>query len=75
VLTDAVSDKILLDYFYGVLFRLCQMHLVRGERESLAEQTPVLFEMLWGAIANSRPAFTPTRRRDLHFSAGKNMGR
>lgn len=51
VLTDAVSEKILLDYFYGVLFRLCQMHLVRGERESLAEQTPVLFEMLWRAIA------------------------
>jgi len=50
VLTDAVSEKILLDYFYGVLFRLCQMHLVRGERESLAEQTPVLFEMLWRAI-------------------------
>lgn len=50
VLTDAVSEKILLDYFYGVLFRLCQMHLVRRERESLAEQTPVLFEMLWRAI-------------------------
>ena len=51
ILTNAVSEKILLDYFYGVLFRLCQMHVVRGEQQSLAEQTPVLFEMLWRAIA------------------------
>ena len=51
VLNNEVSEIILLDYFYGVLFRLCQMHLVRGEEESLAEQAPVLFEMAWRAIA------------------------
>ena len=53
ILVDDVSEKILLDYFYGVLFRLCQMRVVRGESQSLAEQTPVLFEMLWRAIAKN----------------------
>lgn len=51
ILTDKVSEVFLLDYFYGVLFRLCQMHLLRDESESLADQAPVLFEMLWRAIA------------------------
>ncbi len=51
VLNNDVSEIILLDYFYGVLFRLCQMHQVRGGQESLAAQAPVLFEMLWRAIA------------------------
>lgn len=55
VLTDAVSERVLLDYFYGVLLRLCQMHIVRGETESLAAQTPVLFDMLWRAIARETP--------------------
>jgi AcrR family transcriptional regulator len=51
VLNDAVSEKILLDYIFGVLFRLIQMHMLRGEKAPLSTQAPVLFDMLWRALA------------------------
>lgn len=51
VLNDQVSEAILLDYFYGVLARLVQMHPLRHSEPRLTEQTHVLFEMLWRAIA------------------------
>lgn len=51
ILTDQVSERVLFDYFYGVLARLVQMHFARGEKEPLADQANLLFEMLWRAIA------------------------
>lgn len=51
LLTDAVSEAVLLDYFYGVLFRLVPMNIARGRPESLTAQANTLFEMLWRAIA------------------------
>ncbi len=51
VLIDTVDEKILLDYIFGVLFRLVQMHIHRGQRQPLTSQANVLFEMLWRAIA------------------------
>lgn len=51
VLTDEVDEKILLDYIMGVLGRLVQMHIHRGQKEPLTAQANVLFGMLWRAIA------------------------
>lgn len=51
ILTDQVSERVLFDYFYGVLARLVQMHFAREEKEPLADQANLLFEMLWRAIA------------------------
>lgn len=51
VLTDEVSEKVLLDYFIGVMERLVHMHILRREKEPLADQANVLFRMLWRAIA------------------------
>lgn len=52
VLTDEISERLLLDYFYGVLIRLIQMHIARGETEPLAAQANTLFDILWRAIAH-----------------------
>ena len=51
VLTDEVNEKVLLDYIMGVLGRLVQMHIPRGQKEPLTAQAIVRFEMLWRAIA------------------------
>lgn len=51
ILTDEVDEKILLDYFLGIMERLVHMHILRGETEPLAPKANVLFKMLWRAIA------------------------
>ena len=51
ILTDAVDEKILLDYILGVLGRLVAMHIHRGAKKPLTSQSTVLFEMVWRAIA------------------------
>jgi len=51
VLNDEVDEKILLDYILGVIARLVQMYIHRGQREPLTRQANVLFDMLWRAIA------------------------
>jgi hypothetical protein len=51
VLTDQVDEKYLLDFIMGVLGRLVQMHIHRGQKEPLTKQANVLFEMLWRALA------------------------
>ena len=50
ILNDQVATPILLDFFYGVLLRISQMHLLRGRPGRLADQHGVLFDMLWRAI-------------------------
>ena len=51
VLTDEVDEKYLLDYIMGVMFRLVQMYILRGQKEAPTLQAGPLFEMLWRAIA------------------------
>ena len=51
VLNDQVDTLTLLDYFYGVLVRLIQMHLLRQRPGPLAQQHAVMFEMLWRGIS------------------------
>ncbi|WP_295682512.1 TetR/AcrR family transcriptional regulator [uncultured Nevskia sp.] len=51
VLNDEVDEKILLDYIFGVIARLVQMYIHRGQKEPLTKQANVLFDMLWRAIA------------------------
>lgn len=53
VLSNDVSEIVLLDYIFGVLGRLVQMYVHRGQKEPLTAQAPVLFEMLWRAIAKA----------------------
>jgi AcrR family transcriptional regulator len=56
ILTDAVDEKILLDYILGVLGRLVAMHIHRGAKKPLTAQSTVLFEMVWRAIAKPAPS-------------------
>ena len=51
ILNDQVDEKILLDYILGVMGRLVQMYIHRGQKSSLTKQANVLFEMLWRAIS------------------------
>ncbi|KZX63098.1 MULTISPECIES: TetR/AcrR family transcriptional regulator [unclassified Alcanivorax] len=50
ILNSQVATPILLDFFYGVLLRISQMHLLRGRPGRMADQHGVLFDMLWRAI-------------------------
>lgn len=54
VLTDEVDEKYLLDYIMGVMFRLVQMYILRGQKEPPTQQAGPLFEMLWRAIAKPK---------------------
>ncbi|MCI0749262.1 MAG: TetR/AcrR family transcriptional regulator [Nevskiales bacterium] len=51
ILNDRVDEKILLDYILGVLGRLVQTFIHRGQKKSLTKQANVLFDMLWRAIS------------------------
>ncbi|MBL6750004.1 MAG: TetR/AcrR family transcriptional regulator [Nevskia sp.] len=51
ILNDQVDEKYLLDFIMGVLGRLVQMYIHRGQKEPLTRQANVLFEMLWRALA------------------------
>lgn len=56
ILTNEVEPEILLDYLYGVLMRLIQMHIVRRREEPISDRSDILFEMVWRAIAKPLPA-------------------
>ena len=51
ILNDQVDEKYLLDFIMGVMGRLVQMYIQRGQKEPLTKQANSLFEMLWRAIA------------------------
>ena len=51
ILNDAVDEKILLDYIFGISWRLVQTHLHRDQGKALTDNANVYFEMLWRAIA------------------------
>ena len=50
ILNNQVPTPILLDFFYGGLLRISQMHLLRGRPGRMADQHGPLFDMLWRAI-------------------------
>ncbi len=51
-LSADVRAGVLLDFMLGTVQRAFFMWVSRGQQESLAEQTGMLFEMIWRAIAN-----------------------
>ncbi len=51
ILNSDVRAGILLDFMLGTVQRSFVMWVSRGQMESLAGQTQVLFEMIWRAIA------------------------
>lgn len=51
ILNEQVDEKYLLDFIMGVMGRLVQMYIQRGQKEPLTKQANALFEMLWRAIA------------------------
>lgn len=53
LVNDAVDEKILLDYYIGVLLRLAQMYVQRGMKQPLSPQANVLFDMMWRALEKS----------------------
>lgn len=52
ILNSKVRAGVLLDFMMGLVQRSFFMWVSRGQKESLAEQANVLFEMVWRAISN-----------------------
>ncbi len=52
ILNPNVRAGVLLDYMLGLVQRFFTMWVQRGCQESLADQTSVLFEMVWRGITN-----------------------
>jgi len=52
ILNPNVRAGVLLDFMLGLVQRSFFMWVSRGEKESLSEQSNVLFEMIWRAISN-----------------------
>ena len=51
-LNPDVRAGVLLDFMLGLVQRSFFMWVSRGQKESLADQTGILFEMIWRAISN-----------------------
>lgn len=51
VLSDEVDEVVLLDIILGVVFRVVFMWIIRGQEGRLTDQSDILFEMVWRAIA------------------------
>ena len=51
VLNGDVDTRILLDFMLGFVQRSFIMWVQRGQKDSLAEQTDIMFEMVWRGIA------------------------
>lgn len=51
-LNPNVRAGTLLDFMYGLVWRSFTMWVYRGQREGLASQANVIFEMIWRAISN-----------------------
>ncbi|ROO26212.1 TetR family transcriptional regulator [Salinisphaera orenii MK-B5] len=52
ILTDEVDEVEISDFIWGVANRAVAMWLMRGRKRPLADRAPVLFGMLWRAIAS-----------------------
>jgi len=55
VLNPDVDTRILLDFMLGFVQRSFIMWIQRGQKESLADQTVIMFEMIWrGMVAHEK---------------------
>jgi AcrR family transcriptional regulator len=54
ILNPHVRAGVLLDFMLGLVQRSFFMWVSRGQKESLAEKSNVLFEMVWRAIENPK---------------------
>lgn len=61
VLTDEVDQRVLLDVFLGVLWRLVHMYFARGMRHPPTREAEASFELVWRAL--SRPETAARRAR------------
>ena len=61
VLTDDVDQRVLLDVFLGVLWRLVHMYFARGMRHPPTREAEASFELVWRAL--SRPEVPTSRPR------------
>ena len=52
ILNPEVRTGVMVDFFNGMVQRTFSMWVYRGQREGLAAQANVLFEMLWRAVEN-----------------------
>lgn len=52
ILNPNVRAGVLLDFMHGLVQRSFFMWISRGQKDSLAEQANVLFEMVWRGISN-----------------------
>ncbi len=63
VLNPDVDTRILLDFMLGFVQRRFIMWVQRGQKESLAEQTDVMFDMVWrGIVTPPLPPHRPLRQ-------------
>lgn len=51
VLTDEVDQRVLLDLFLGMLWRLVHMYFARGMRHPPTREAEASFELVWRALA------------------------
>ncbi|MBW1635043.1 MAG: TetR/AcrR family transcriptional regulator [Deltaproteobacteria bacterium] len=57
ILNPDVRTRVLLDFFMGFVQRSFFMWILRGQKESLADEANVMFEMVWQGMA--RPPKKP----------------
>jgi AcrR family transcriptional regulator len=55
VLTDEVDQRVLLDFFLGVLWRAIHMWLARGMKYPPTRDAAASFELVWRAMAKPTP--------------------
>lgn len=59
VLIEDLDEKDMLDFILGLATRKVAMWLVREQQEPLADRAPILFEMIWRAIAKQEHTTKP----------------
>jgi AcrR family transcriptional regulator len=62
VLTDEVDQRVLLDVFLGVLWRLVHMYFARGMRQPPTREADASFELVWRALAKPAASAPKARR-------------
>jgi hypothetical protein len=62
VLTDEVDQRVLLDVFLGVLWRLVHMYFARGMRHPPTREADASFELVWRALARPEHASPKARK-------------
>lgn len=69
VLTDEVDEIEISDFIWGVANRNVGMWLMRGRKPGLADKAPLLFTMIWRAIASDKALADSMRDNETPLSA------